>query len=90
MPLAAAVTSGWLEACVAPAAIDRTPYVQHVVGLDFATAFGDVLALRGEAAYRHPVSYETRVHAARPDVQYVLGVDRAFGEVSVILQYMKP
>ena len=68
--------------------VDRTPYAQHVVGLDFATAFGDVLALRGEAAYRHPIDHAQHVYAARPDVQYVLGVDRAFGAVSVIVQYM--
>jgi hypothetical protein len=68
--------------------VARTAYEHHVLGLDFATAFGELFALRGEAAYRHPIGYEQRVHAARPDVQYVLGVDRAFGPVNVIAQYM--
>jgi hypothetical protein len=68
--------------------VARTAYEHHVVGLDFATAIGELLAIRGEAAYRHPIGYQDRVHAPRPDLQYVLGVDRAFGPVSVILQYM--
>jgi hypothetical protein len=68
--------------------VSRTAYKQHVAGFDFSTAIGDVLAVRAEAAYRHPVDYEAHVHAPRPDVQYVLGVDRAFGPVNVIVQYM--
>lgn len=68
--------------------IARKPYDQHVVGFDFSTAVSDLFALRGEAAYRHPLHYRARVHAPRPDVQYIVGVDRTFGSVSVILQYM--
>jgi hypothetical protein len=68
--------------------VARKAYDQHVAGFDFSTAFGDVLALRGEAAYRRPLHYERRSYAARPDLQYVLGADRAFGSVSVIAQYM--
>lgn len=66
----------------------RNAYDHHVVGFDFSTALGDLLALRGEAAYRHPLHYERRAWAARPDLQYVLGADRTFGSVSVIAQYM--
>jgi hypothetical protein len=68
--------------------IARTAYAQHVVGFDFSTAFGELLAVRGEAAYRRPASDERRVYEPRPDLQYVLGLDRAFGDVSVILQYI--
>jgi len=69
--------------------VSRTAYAQQVVGFDFSTALGDVLGLRGEAAYRKPVdSYKTNVNVARRDLQYVLGVDHAFGPVSVIAQYM--
>jgi hypothetical protein len=68
--------------------IARTAYKQHVVGFDFSTAIGDLVAVRGEAAYRHPIDYQNRVHAPRPDLQYVLGVDRAFGPVTVIAQYL--
>jgi hypothetical protein len=66
----------------------REAYDHHVVGFDFSTALGDVLAIRGEAAYRRPLHYERRPWAARPDLQYVLGADRTFGSVSVIAQYM--
>jgi hypothetical protein len=66
----------------------RTAYQHHVIGFDFSTAFGEAFALRGEAAYRHPIDWENQYWAPRPDIQYVLGVDRTFGTVNVILQYM--
>jgi hypothetical protein len=68
--------------------VERRPYTHHVVGADFSTAFGEVFALRGEAAYRRPVDWENTLWAPRPDLQYVAGVDRNFGSVSVIAQYM--
>jgi hypothetical protein len=71
-----------------PIRIERKAYDQHVVGFDFSTAIGDALALRGEAAYRSPLHYKRRAYAPNPDVQYVLGADRSFGNVSVIAQYM--
>jgi hypothetical protein len=71
-----------------PIRIERRAYDQHVVGFDFSTAIGDALAVRGEAALRSPLHYKRRVYAPYPDVQYVLGADRSFGNVSVIAQYM--
>lgn len=68
--------------------VSRTAYIHHVVGIDFSTAIGDLLAVRGEAAYRRPVDYENRPYAPRPDLQYALGADRSFGPVSVIAQYL--
>jgi len=67
--------------------IARTPYQHHVIGFDFSTAIGELVAIRGEAAYRRPV-HEDRYYIPRRDVQYVLGLDRAFGSVNVIVQYM--
>jgi hypothetical protein len=68
--------------------VARQPYRHQVFGLDFSTALGDFLGMRGEAAYRVPEDYETTAHAPRPDLQYVLGLDRSFGPVSVIAQYV--
>lgn len=68
--------------------IARSPYQQNVVGFDFSTTIADWLGVRGEAAYRRPVGYQTRMYAARPDLQYVLGIDHTFGSVSVIVQYL--
>jgi hypothetical protein len=68
--------------------VARTAYAQHVVGFDASTALGELLTLRAEAAYRQPDHYEDHVHAARPDVQYVLGADRSLGTLSVIAQYI--
>jgi hypothetical protein len=68
--------------------ISRTAYDQQVVGLDFSTAIGELLTLRGEAAYRRPFDYKNRPYAARPDLQYVLGADHNFGSLSIIVQYL--
>jgi len=68
--------------------VARVAYNQHVGGMDFSTTIGDLLAIRGEAALRWPMNYAAKSYAARPDAQYVLGVDRSFGPVSVIAQYM--
>ena len=63
-------------------------YRHQVVGIDFAATLGDWLGLRGEAAYRHTFDYEGRDHVPRPDLQYVVGLDRELaGQVMVILQY---
>ncbi|HVY36683.1 MAG TPA: DUF1302 family protein [Polyangia bacterium] len=70
--------------------VSRTSYDQQVFGFDFSTALGEVLTLRGEAAYRRPYGYASVAdgHIAYPDVQYVVGVDHNFGSLSLILQYM--
>jgi len=69
--------------------ISRTAYKHQVVGFDFATAVGDIVALRGEVAYRKPYDYE-KLYAPtpKPDLQYVLGADHTFGSLSVIAQYV--
>ena len=66
----------------------RSAYRQHVVGADFSTAISDLVAVRGEVAYRRPMSYAKRPFAPRPDIQYVLGLDRAFGSLTLLVQYM--
>jgi hypothetical protein len=68
--------------------VSRTAYDHQVVGADFSFAIGDIMTVRGEAAYRRPFNYQTRPYAARPDAQYVLGLDHNFGTFSVIGQYM--
>ncbi len=76
--------------------ISRTAYEQQVFGFDFSTALGEVMTVRGEAAYRktnnygkpNPTSGENDGHIAYPDLQYVLGIDHNFGSLSLILQYM--
>lgn len=67
--------------------VSRTRYRHDVVGMDFSTAIGDLLTIRGEAAYRRPILTD-KLYVPHPDLQYVLGADHAFGSVSVIAQYM--
>lgn len=89
-PLPGFVRSSFISGEDPEVFVTRTPYNQHVLGADFSTAFGDVFALRGEAAYRQPLHWEDedKVNVPHPDLQYVLGIDRTFGSVSVIAQYM--
>jgi hypothetical protein len=78
--------------------ISRTAYDQRVFGFDFSTSLGEVMTVRGEAAYRLPYGYQAvnvttgalpgDGHIAFPDLQYVVGIDHTFGTLSVILQYM--
>ena len=68
--------------------IRRRSYRQHVIGADFSTAVSDWFGLRGEGAYRMPVDYQNRPWAAKPDAQWVLGIDREFGPVNIIAQYL--
>ncbi len=72
----------------AEARISRTAYDHHVAGFDFSTAIGDILGMRGEAAFRYPIKYKKRIQAPRPDLQYVFGLDREFGPVNIIAQYL--
>jgi len=70
--------------------ISRKAYKHQVVGFDFSTALGDIVALRGEVAYRKPYDYQkaSNINIPKPDVQYVLGADHTFGSISVIAQYI--
>ena len=63
-------------------------YRMHVVGADFSTTIGSY-GFRGEFAYRTPhEDYEKYIYIPNPDLQYVMGMDRTFGDFSVILQYI--
>jgi hypothetical protein len=82
------VYNGYEVGDAAEVRVTQTPYKHHVLGFDFSTAFGELFALRGEAAYRKPVVTEGNYATPNPDLQYVVGVDRAFGNVTVIAQYL--
>jgi hypothetical protein len=68
--------------------VARTAYKHQVVGFDFSTTLGDIVGIRGEAAYRRPSDYRKQDSVPRPDVQCALGLDRKFGSVTVIVQYL--
>ena len=68
--------------------IARTAYKHQVVGFDFSTALGDIVGIRGEAAYRRPFDYQRQGNVPRPDLQCALGLDHRFGSVMVIVQYL--
>lgn len=82
------ILSGYDVGEEAEVRVTQSPYKHHVIGFDFSTAFGELFALRGEAAYRKPVQQEVNYAIPNPDLQYVVGVDRAFGDLSVIAQYI--
>ena len=68
--------------------IRRAAYEQHLAGFDFSTSIAGQLGVRGEIAFRYPVDYKNLVYAPRPDLYYVFGLDREFGPVSIIAQYI--
>lgn len=62
-------------------------YRQQVVGADFSTALYG-FGLRGEVAWRSPFGFEGGEEVPRPDLQWVIGLDRElFGQLRIILQY---
>jgi len=67
--------------------VQRRVYTHQVIGFDFSTAFGEELGLRGEAAYRAPINEEA-IYTPNREVNYVVGLDRTFGSLSVIAQYV--
>lgn len=65
-----------------------TAYRMHVAGADFSTVRG-AYGIRGEIAYRHShKDHKDAVHIPNPDLFYIFGVDRTYGDFSLILQYM--
>ena len=63
-------------------------YKHHVAGMDFAVAPGGMLGVRGEAALKWPQDYEDNQFSPFPEVQYVLGADKEWSDVYVIVQYV--
>jgi len=64
------------------------PYRATVIGADFSTTIGSI-GLRGEFAWRDPEgNYEAEAHIPNPDLQYILGIDKQYGDFSIILQYI--
>jgi len=62
-------------------------YRMHVIGGDFSTTAG-AYGLRGEVAAKIPTGdYENTAYIPHPFGQLVLGVDRSFGDFSVLVQY---
>ena len=70
----------------------RTAYRHQVVGFDFSTTLGSFMGLRGEVAFRYPEKQnedaEDRLHIPNPDLYYVLGADKEFGNLMVVAQYI--
>lgn len=63
-------------------------YRMHIAGVDFS-ATSDSYGFRGEFAFRNPQDdYEKNIYIPNPDLQYVLGIDREFGDFNIILQYV--
>ncbi len=63
------------------------PYRQHVVGGDFATTISDLFGLRGEVAYKRPAEDGSPDFEPLPELHYVVGLDKTFGDWTFIVQY---
>jgi hypothetical protein len=63
------------------------PFHEQVAGLGFETALRS-FGLRGEVAWRNTTSYGSSYYIAYPGMRYVAGIDRTFGNLTLILQYV--
>ena len=77
----------------------RTAFQHHVAGFDFSTVIAGKVGFRGEAAFKYPVDYKDeqpyersdfdyQVAVPNPEVYYVLGLDKEFGNVMLLAQYI--
>jgi hypothetical protein len=63
------------------------PFRQQTVGMDFSFGLGS-FGIRGEAAYREPeAGFKGEIFVPNRDLRYVLGFDRSFGIVNIMLMY---
>ena len=66
----------------------QSSYRIYVIGADFSTTIGS-FGLRGEFAYKRPTGkYRDRIYVPKPEMQYILGVDREKGNFSILAQYI--
>lgn len=63
------------------------PFRQQTAGLDFAFGIGS-FGIRGEAAYREPeASFKDEIFVPNRDLRYVMGIDRSFGIMNIMVLY---
>ena len=62
------------------------PFREQVAGFDFETTVGS-FGLRGETAWRMTDDYKSNYYRAWSDLRYVVGIDRTFGNLTLMLQY---
>ncbi len=66
---------------------ETRPYRKQVIGGDFSTALG-LYGLRTEIAYSLPEKgYLEKPWVANPALDLVLGIDRSFGNLNIIVEY---
>ncbi len=77
------------EAGALSATLAMTAYQHQVAGFDLSTTLGDWAGLPAEGAWRQALDGEGAENRwkPRPDILAVLGLDREFGDLWVILQY---
>jgi len=63
------------------------PFRQHIIGADFSTSLSS-FGIRGEIAYQITKDYDSLKYIPNPDLQYVFGIDRKFGNFMIIAQYI--
>lgn len=62
-------------------------YRKQSVGLDIAVPVRSWI-FRAEAAYDHTEDYHENMHIPNPGISYVIGIDRRFSDIQMILQYI--
>ena len=80
--------------------VARTAYQHHVAGFDFSTVIAGSVGMRGELAFKYPVNFKqweapfsqddikSNVAIPNPELYYVFGLDKEFGNVMLLAQYI--
>jgi hypothetical protein len=63
------------------------PFMKNTIGADFAIPAGQWI-IRGEMAYNRTLDYDTNLYIPAPNLSYVAGIERNFGGITAILQYI--
>lgn len=68
--------------------VNPRPYRVQVIGADASTVLGPI-GIRGEFAYRKPEDhFGTESHIPNPELQTILGLEKSWGDFSLIAQYI--
>lgn len=67
--------------------LSATPYNKSTYGFDLAVPAGSWI-FRLEAAFDQTKDYETNMHIPNPNLNWVVGIERSFLDITAILQYI--
>jgi hypothetical protein len=81
------INSFSLEGQVPSIELSATPYHKSSYGIDLAIPVGSWI-IRAETVFDQTKDYEAQMHIPNPNLNWVVGVERSFWDITAILQYI--